>query len=65
MVEVLLLKAGVQIPVIPSLETKGSGDEVAPAHIGNTWVKVGVILLFKEILPLKEVPPQPLTVAMV
>ncbi|MET3886032.1 uncharacterized membrane protein (DUF485 family) [Chitinophagaceae bacterium OAS944] len=38
----VLLSAGAQVPVMPLLELVGSGDKVAPEHIGATAVKVGV-----------------------
>jgi hypothetical protein len=41
-VVVVLSKAGDQVPVIPLLEVVGSGDRVAPEHIGATAVNVGV-----------------------
>ena len=39
----VLSKAGVQVPVIPLLDVVGSVAKVAPAHIGATALKVGVI----------------------
>jgi hypothetical protein len=38
-----LLSAGAQVPVIPLLDVVGSGDKVAPEHIGATAVNVGVM----------------------
>jgi hypothetical protein len=46
----VLSKAGAQEPVIPLLEVVGSGVKVAPAQIGATAVKVGVVLLFTVIV---------------
>jgi hypothetical protein len=40
----VLSKAGDQVPVTPLLEVVGSGDKVAPEHIGPTAVNVGVML---------------------
>ena len=37
-----MLSAGAQVPVIPLLEVVGSGDKVAPEHIGATAVNAGV-----------------------
>jgi hypothetical protein len=45
-----LSKAGAHEPVIPLLEVVGSGVKVAPAHMGATAVKVGVVLLFTVIV---------------
>jgi hypothetical protein len=39
---VVLSKAGAQLPVKPLVEVVGSGDKVAPEHIGATAVNVGV-----------------------
>jgi hypothetical protein len=41
-VEVVLFKAGAQLPVIPLLEVVGKGDKLPPKQIGATGVKVGV-----------------------
>ena len=41
---VVLSSAGDHVPVIPLLEVVGSGDKVAPLHIGATAVNVGVML---------------------
>jgi hypothetical protein len=38
----VLFNAGDHVPVIPSFDGDGSGDNVAPAQIGDTAVKVGV-----------------------
>jgi hypothetical protein len=38
----VLSKAGDQVPVMPLFEVVGSGDKVAPEHIGATAVNVGV-----------------------
>ena len=38
----LLFKAGAHVPVMPLLEVVGSGDSVAPEHIGATALNVGV-----------------------
>ena len=38
----VLLSAGAQVPVIPSLEVVGSAFNVAPSHIGATALNVGV-----------------------
>jgi hypothetical protein len=43
-VVVVLSKAGDQLPVTPLFEVVGSGDKVAPEHIGATAVNVGAIL---------------------
>ena len=40
----VLSKAGDQAPVMPLLDVVGSGDRVAPEHIGPTAVNVGVML---------------------
>ena len=40
----VLSKAGDQVPVMPLLEVEGSAVSVAPAHIGATALKVGVML---------------------
>lgn len=44
MVVAVLFKAGDQIPVIPLLEVVGNGFKVAPAQIGATALKAGMIL---------------------
>ena len=38
----VLLSAGAQEPVMPSLETVGSGERLSPEQIGGTGAKVGV-----------------------
>ena len=38
----VLLSVGAQAPVIPLFEVVGSGDKLAPEHIGATAVNVGV-----------------------
>ena len=43
----------------------GMGEEVAPAHIGSTWVKVGIVPLVKVIVPVKLCEPHPPIVVMV
>ena len=50
---------GDQVPVIPLFDVVGSGDEVAPAHIGSTWVKVGIVPLVEAIVPVKLCEPHP------
>jgi hypothetical protein len=49
-VVVVLSKAGAQLPVMLLLEVVGSGDRVAPEHIGATAVNVGVMLEFTTIV---------------
>ena len=43
MVVVVLLSAGVHMPVILLVDIVGNGVRVAPAQIGATALKVGVI----------------------
>ena len=43
-VVVVLSNAGLQLPVIPSLDVMGKGDKVSPLHIGGIWVNVGVTI---------------------
>ena len=38
----VLSKAGAHVPVMPLFEVVGSGDKVAPEHIGATTLNVGV-----------------------
>ena len=38
-----MFNAGDQVPVIPLLDVVGNGARVAPAHIGATALKVGVM----------------------
>ena len=45
-VVVVLFSAGVHTPVILLLEIIGNGDSVAPTHIAETWVNVGVTIGF-------------------
>ena len=40
----VLLRAGDQVPVMPSLDVPGSGFKVPPEQIGATAVNVGVTL---------------------
>ena len=54
-----MFKAGVQVPVIPLVEVVGSGASVAPAHIGNTAVKVGVTLVFTSMVSVAVVAHWP------
>ena len=42
----VLLRAGDHVPVIPLLDVVGNGAKVAPAQIGPTGLKVGVVLAF-------------------
>jgi hypothetical protein len=49
-VVVVLSKAGDQEPVMPLFEVVGSGDNVAPEHIGATAAKVGVTAVFTVIV---------------
>jgi len=46
----LLFKAGDQVPVILFEEVVGKGDKVAPEHIAETAVKVGVRFGFTVIV---------------
>ena len=39
----VLFKAGDQVPVILLVDVVGNAANVAPEHIGATWVNVGVI----------------------
>jgi hypothetical protein len=39
----VLLSAGAQVPVIPSLDVVGSGFNIPPEQIGATAVNVGVM----------------------
>jgi hypothetical protein len=54
-VEVVLFKAGDQLPVIPLLEVVGRGDKLPPEQIGATGVKVGTVLLLTLIAKVVEV----------
>lgn len=44
MVVAVLFSAGDHVPDMPLLEVVGNGAKVPPAHIGATWVNVGVTL---------------------
>lgn len=46
MVVVVLLKAGVQVPVIPLVEVVGSGARFSPEQIGFTGSKIGFTIPF-------------------
>ena len=46
----VLLSAGDQVPVIPSMEVVGSGNSVPPEQIGATTANVGVTLEFTIIV---------------
>ena len=50
----VLLSAGDQLPVMPLVEVVGNGDNVPPAQIGATGLKVAVVGLFTVML--KVVP---------
>ncbi len=39
----VLLSAGDQVPVMPSLEVRGNAFNVPPSHIGATAANVGVM----------------------
>ena len=54
----MLFKVGDQVPLIPLLETVGSGDKKAPAHIGATALKVGSILALTVNCLLAAIGPQ-------
>ena len=47
---VVLSNAGDQVPVMPLLDVVGSAVSVAPAHMGATAVKVGVVLVLTVIV---------------
>jgi hypothetical protein len=46
----VLSSAGDQVPVMPLVDVVGSGDKVAPEHIGATALKVGVMLVLTVIV---------------
>ena len=43
MVVAVLFKAGDQVPVIPSIDVVGNGDNSAPEQIAATGLNVGVV----------------------
>ena len=46
----VLFKAGDHVPVIPFVEVVGKGLKVSPLQIGDTVLKVGVVLLLTVIV---------------
>ena len=54
----VLFNAGDQVPVILLVDVVGNAANVAPEHIGATWVNIGIILGFTVILVL-WVQPKP------
>ena len=46
----VLFKAGDQLPVIPFVEVVGRAAKVAPEHIGDTALKVGIMFGFTVML---------------
>ena len=54
----MLSKAGDHVPVIASLDVVGKAANVPPEQIGDTAVKVGVILELTIIFPVTTSPEQ-------
>jgi len=60
-----LFSAGVQLPVMPSIEVVGKADNASPEQIAATGVKVGVITddIVTDVVALAPgQPPLPATV---
>jgi hypothetical protein len=46
----VLFKVGDQVPLIPLVDVVGNADKLSPEQIGATGLKVGVVLVFTEIV---------------
>ncbi len=50
MVVMVLINAGVQLPVMPLFDVVGNGDKAEPAQMAGTWVKLGCVFGFTKMV---------------